>query len=286
MRCLRLVALILALTVCTSGAAQQGFPAPSVSQAPDDAFRAAYTTQQRLELEMENAAFSADGRYLALVVSNIVTGDPEQAWRYDLLTHQFLAVTAKPNEDNEPEIDGIAWIGNVLYTAVTDRYHGGRKLFYKTEGDVTSPIASPPPEAHWPDYSLPRKVGPYTVDGTPITAAVTKLFMSPSGAPITQVFWVWWVTLDDPPTVFSATGSINVFNLSTRHVQHITVPTNYGLEVLAALRIPKGFRVAYKIQGSCTIAESSPNQRRPRSLCFVDIPEETGPNHSRPLAKK
>ena len=301
---MRLFVIVVALSL-GSGCLAQQTPAPVrarkppqtavrnpsrravVSEAPDDAFRAAYTPQQRLGLETDSAAFSPDGRYLALVVGDIVTGDPEQAWRYDLSTHQFLAITATPTEENMKFVNGIAWVGDTLYTA-GDALAGSisRPYFVRTEGDTTSRIASSPPDVQWPDYNLPRKVGRYAIDGTPITAAVTRLFMSPSRAPIAEVFWDWWVTLDDPPTVIFATGSINVFYLSTRHMQHIAVPTNYDLEVLAALRIPNGFRVAYTEQGSCTIAGSSLNQALPRHLCFVDIPEETGPNRPRHPAKK
>jgi hypothetical protein len=136
-----------------------------------------YTPNQRLGLSIDTADFSPDGRYLAIGVGDILTGTREQVWRYDLDTHQFLATTPKPEERTEPAIEDTAWIGNDLYATVIDRGHGGRKLFFKTEGETTSAIESLPSELQGPrkDYSS-RHVGPYIVSESPITPATFSLY--------------------------------------------------------------------------------------------------------------
>jgi hypothetical protein len=92
---------------------------PAVSAMKDDAFQSLYTSNERLGANFSSGAFSSDGRYLAVVVGDIVSGDPEQAWRYDLQTGELRAITERPTEATSPVVRDLLWKGNSLYVSGT-----------------------------------------------------------------------------------------------------------------------------------------------------------------------
>jgi uncharacterized protein len=76
-------------------------PAPAAAAAPaitalqDDALAAAYP-QLRAVLEVEEGRLSADGKFLAFALSQIVSGDADQVWLYELAAGKLRPVTETP----------------------------------------------------------------------------------------------------------------------------------------------------------------------------------------------
>jgi len=265
----------------TPGAhAQTASHLPGVLQVPDDAFRAMFTKEQLAYMSLDGASFSPDGHYLAIIVGDILSGEPEQVWRFDLTTHKLVAISAKPEHPYDPTIDGIGWIGDTLYTAAARTPDGiERKFFLKTEGDTTTEIASIPadlPLGGFQDFS--RQVGPYTVEavelgkvGFNLVAGKTVLAKSTDNN---------WRTLDGPPTlIFSdpGSGSITVVDLKTLRRHQLSISASEA-GILAAQRTPTGFLLAYSVPDACQPAESpapgiqKPQERHVKAVCIVDLP--------------
>lgn len=256
-----------------------------VSQLPDDALNSMFTPEQRKELDFEGAAFSPDGRYLAFVIGDILDGEPEQAWRYDFTTHQLIAITAKPEEPDDPMVDGIGWIGDTLYTAAAHTPGGlERKFFVKTQGDTTTEIPSLPMDLKlgWGGQISPLKIGPYTIELESYHGG-TNLVRLQGRAVIARWIGMDYVTaLSTPPTVIYDDGQgIVVSDLKTLHHRTFFVP-NYGAHsVLAARRTSTGIQVAYSVAGPCQPPQGlvsmmepgihNSEERSPGNLCVIDL---------------
>jgi hypothetical protein len=93
-------------------------PAPRISAISVAAIRAAYPGEG---IQFPMGRFSPDGSKLALVISDVNTGGPEQVWMYDMQTRRMVAVTENPLGGRDPGIRALAWdIDGTLYV------HGSR----------------------------------------------------------------------------------------------------------------------------------------------------------------
>ena len=266
-------------------------PVPSVSEVPDRALKAVYTAEQRLHLTFFAGAFSPGGRYLAFEISDVNTGDPEQVWRYDLATHQLLAVTAKPTSPADPQVDDLGWDGEVLYTKLNNGY--GRELFSRTEDDVTSSVSSWPPNLNVLKLGTPRDVGTFSVEEEMNCHGCRELVLG-SGSVITQLLGdEGWTALDDPPMVIAADAryrGIVLLDLRSIHRRSIRLPAGQVLNVLAAWHGPNSIRIAYEVNGPCDppqgldpmmIPGNDNNKSRPHHLCFVEVQDRPQPSDLR-----
>lgn len=262
-------------------------PVTSAKEALDSAL----TPEQRKDLEFEGGSFSPDGRYFAISVND--SGEDSswggQVLRYDFMTKKILAVTPEPTAHTLPEVGVPPWKGDVLYSTVTHTWGVGRNFFYKTEGDTTTLLeasdeidtynAFQPPPSHPEPPTL--RVGPYVVDED-ISHAGTELSIGKTD--IANLDPGQWVTLDDPPVIiYYGDLGLDVFYLKTRRRQAAMVTNYYGIQVLAAMTTPSGFRVAYAVGGECDVDPSTlspdftPSGDLSWNLCFVDVPDESQP---------
>ncbi len=279
-------ALLLSITI-PSGQIPQPLrlnlvPVPAVSQVPDGAFRAMYTPEQRRGLEFFVGAFSPSGRYLAFEIMDVNTGDPEQVWRYDPVTHGLLAVSAKPTAPADPGVDDIAWDGEVLYAKLHDY---GPHPFLKTEGDATTAIPSWPHDLDVLNTATPRSVGPYLIDEGMMHGhgGGSQLLLGSKEIADMNVDAIWG-SVENPPQVVvvdTRYEGIVIIDLRTLNRRVVRLPAS-AENIVAAWRAPKGIRVAYAVIGPCEPAEgldplivpgNDNNQPRAHNLCLVDVPD-------------
>jgi hypothetical protein len=243
----------------------------------DDAFELLYTSNERLRANFSSGAFSPDGRYVAVVVGDIVTGDPEQAWRYDLQTGELRAITERPTEVTSPVVRDLLWKGNSLY--VTG--HLGMKwrgFTVITTGDDVRETDVVPAEvknffanrarAEESDTSgvgTPRKIGTFVVKGEALHGGDTTWRARQDGTRrdfiVASAIHGSPVFLDNPAMAFYQTGSawrsnIVAFDMESGHSQTLSLPTGLTT-LLAAKQETDGFLLAYSVAGSCTVTENS-----------------------------
>jgi hypothetical protein len=85
--------------------------------------------QKREWLDFMSGRFSRDGKFLALVLTNISIGDPEQVWLYELNSGALVPVTEPPHESMR--ILDIAWSGDgVLYVSAGRTPNGVMQPFF------------------------------------------------------------------------------------------------------------------------------------------------------------
>ena len=81
-----------------AAAASAPTAAPALTTMKDEALAAAYP-KLRSELKVEEGRLSPDGKLLAFSLSQIVSGDPDQVWIYELATGKLRPVTETPVRD-------------------------------------------------------------------------------------------------------------------------------------------------------------------------------------------
>jgi carboxypeptidase family protein len=108
---------------------------PAVSAIKDDALESLHTASERLGANFTSGAFSDEG-YFAVVVGDIVTGDFEQAWRYNLQTSELRAITERPTEATSPIVRDLLWKGKSLYVSGHLRMRVRRFTVIATGDDV------------------------------------------------------------------------------------------------------------------------------------------------------
>jgi hypothetical protein len=278
---------------------------PAVSAIKDDAFQSLYKSNERLGAKFSSGAFSPDGRYLAVVVGDIVSGDPEQALRYDLQTGELRAITERPTEATSPVVRDLLWKGNSLYVSGTFRMKE-RGFTVIADGDDVRETDVVPAEvrnffanrarAEESDTSgvgPPRKIGSFVVKGEHLHGGdstwrarkdgTEREFIVASAIQGSPVF------LDHPAMafypVFGWRSNIVAFDMETGHSQTLDLPTGLST-LLAAKQETDGFLLAYSVPGSCTVTENSEGEDlyllgqvlaypwRPAAthVCFVHFP--------------
>jgi hypothetical protein len=249
---------------------------PAVSAMKDDAFESLYTANERLSANFSSGAFS-DGRYFAVVVGDIVTGDPEQAWRYDLQTGELRAITERPTEATSPVVRDLLWKGNSLYVTGRLRMKDRGFTVIATGGDIHETDVAPTEvknffanraraeESDTSGVGPPLKIGTFVVKGEALHGGdttwrarqdgTTRAFIVASAIHGSPVF------LDNPTMAFYETGSawrgnIVAFDMESGHSQTLSLPTGLTT-LLAAKQETDGFLLAYSVAGSCTVTENS-----------------------------
>jgi hypothetical protein len=278
---------------------------PFVSAMKDDAFQSLYTSNERLGANFSSGTFSPDGRYLAVVVGDIVTGDPEQTWRYDLQTGELRAITERPTEATSPVVRHLLWKANSLYVSGRLRMKDRGFTVIATGGDIHETDVVPAEvknffanraraeESDTSGVGPPRKIGSFVVKGEHLHGGdstwgarkdgTEREFIVASAIQGSPVFF------DNPAMafypVFGWRSSIVAFDMEVRHSQTLDLPTGLTT-LLAAKQETDGFLLAYSVPGSCTVTENSEGEDlyllgqvlaypwRPaaRHVCFVHFP--------------
>jgi hypothetical protein len=82
-----------------------------------------YGEDRANDIRYEDLLFSPDGQFLAINISDIITGDPEQVWIMDLKTKKCRLVTALAENDNHVRVGYLKWDSQrILRICVADRY--------------------------------------------------------------------------------------------------------------------------------------------------------------------
>jgi hypothetical protein len=240
--------------------------APHVEEMKDDALTAAYLPQERLYLNFTSGQFSPNGTSLAIVAGDILSGDPEQVWRYDLQSQQLIVVTDKPTQDTSPIIQHIAWADDVIYVDGVRRAKNQRFVVRASAGKVEEITAPPAEVAHTfkNEDAAAVGVGSYVVTAVRLHGGDTHLsarkvntgaeFTVAAAMQGTPIYDVGSATVFYP--VLGWYSKIVAFNLNTRRTEELDLPRGSNLTLLAAKQEKDGFLIAYAVLGSCTIEET------------------------------
>lgn len=273
-------------------------PSPPINALGDEALSASYSAQERAHLSFCSGTFSPDMRYLALQTNNVVSGDPEQVWRYELATGQLVPVTPTPTVADSPRIGTLHWAGDSLQVTGIDRW-GGRQFQAELPEQGSPSITythqpSPSPQAEDPLGSAGR----YTLTPTVLRGGSTTWTAQLDGsgpykviapallnAPIvnTAFPFFFYVPVTYPTTFIDDT--VAVLDLRTGHQTTQRLPVSTGLHLLAVAPDASGFLLAYQVMGGCEPAPNQdgedpdqlngfgglPFQRQAAHVCFVHL---------------
>ncbi len=287
----RLVALLCFVALPSSGVA---FQTAHSSPQPGS------IAQERAQLSFCSGNFSPDLRYLAVQTTGIVSGDPEQVWRYELATGRLVPVTPRPTAASLPAIIlSLHWAGDVLRVTGIDRASG--RQFHAELPEQGSPSVTytqPPSPGLQTEDSL-RYAGRYTLtptvlhggsttwtaqlDGTgPHRVIAGALLNTPIVNPTVPFFFYVPVTY---PTTFND-DTVAALDLRTGRQTTQRLPASYGLQLLAVAPDASGFLLAYQVMGSCEPLPNQdgedseqingfgglPFQRQAVHVCFLHLP--------------
>ena len=277
-------------------------PAPVVKEMNDEVLKTAYSSNERLYLNFSSGRFSADRTRLGLVAGDILTGDPEQVWLYELQSHELIAVTDKPTPDRSPAIRDLAWAGDTLYVDGSRRAQSDRRFVVAASAGKIEEISEVPAEVertfrHDGDMNTSEDVhvGRYVVTGVRLRGGDSS-YSARKGS--TGHSFTVAAAIHDAPvfdeassTVFYVDingwgGRIVAFPLETRRPRTLEIPGG-PITLLAAARESSGFLIAYAITGPCTVEESPDGEdpwlipgnveyrtrHRPMHVCFVHLPD-------------
>jgi hypothetical protein len=214
-------------------------PAPLVTEMNDDALTAAYSPKERLYLTFSSGQFSSDGARIGLVAGDILSGDPEQVWLYDLKSHGLIAVTDKPTPDKMPAIRDLAWAGETLYVDGLRRSGDRRFVVAASPGKIEEITAAPAQvernftQEEAMSFSGGVHVGRYVVTGVSLHGGDSQYSAREgiNGSPFIIAAAIHGTPIFDSgsSTVFFNTGNgwdgkIVAFHLDTRRAQELEVP--------------------------------------------------------------
>ncbi len=273
-------------------------PSPPIKALRDETLSASYTAQERARLSFCSGTFSSDLRYLALQTNNVVSGDPEQVWRYELATGQLVPVTPTPTKATSPEILSIHWAGEALHVTGIDRLSGRQfeaELPEQGSPSITYTLQpSPRPRAEDPLGIAGR----YTLTSTALHGGSTTWTAQLDGggrnkviaasllnAPIVNaaVPFFFYVPVTYPTTFINDTVAVRDLRTDRQTTQRL--PASTGLQLLAVAPDASGFLLAYQVMGGCEPAPNQdgedsdqlnglgglPAQRQAAHVCFVHL---------------
>ncbi len=273
--------------------------APDVAEMNDDALTAAYPAKERLYVRFSSGRFAADRSSIAVVAGDIVTGDPEQVWIYDLKSHALNAVTDKPTPGKSPAIGDVVWVGQTLYIQVTERDRDHRFVIAASPGKIER-VSAVPDEVSRAferqaamDVSGDVQVGRYILTGFALHGGGRSYSARLAGGLAFNVA----ADIRDTPVIDQETstvsyadngwyGKIMAVALDTRRRREFEVPSR-GITLLAVTREGNGFLAAYAAGGPCNVLETADGEdpwllpsnvdyrtaRRPEHVCFVHLPD-------------
>jgi hypothetical protein len=245
-------------------------PAPPIIALRDEALSASYSAQERAQLSFSSGTFSPNVRYLALQTKNVVSGDPEQVWRYELATGQLVPVTPTPTVADSPQIRTLHWAGDSLQVTGVDRW-GDRQFQAQLPAQGSSSITYTQQPSPWPqaENSI-GSAGRYTLTATALHGGSTTWTAQLDGsgphkviasallnAPIANaaVPFFFYVPVTYPTTFIDDTVAVLDLRTGRQTTQRLPVSTN--LQLLAVAPEAGGFLLAYQVMGGC---EPAPNQ--------------------------
>jgi hypothetical protein len=256
---------------------------------PDDALVSAYPGK-RIELEFECGSFSPDGMLFAVAVSNIHTGDPEQAWIYDLRSSRVVRVTqAMPDDSpNVISIKDILWSDDgTLYVSALRIRGIAHPYFVAATLNSASVIGSLPAtmadafrqhdpntscyglrEEHSDRYSV-------TVKNRGHGDIVLESHSRRGGKPrqITRASWElesFLFTKARSEVLYPSADSVVAFNLRTGKYRAVLRGTGPDLRLLG--RTIDGKLIAYTVRGPCVSNRDNRfSIRQPRNVCFSRV---------------
>jgi hypothetical protein len=272
-------------------------PSPPIRALRDESLSASYSTQERAQLSFCSGIFSPDLRYLAIRTTGIVSGDPEQVWRYELANGQLVPVTPTPTLATGPEILSIHWAGEALHVAGIDRSNG-RQFEAELSGQGSPSItytqqSSPSPKAEDPLGSAGR----YTLTPTVLHGGSTSWTAQLDGsgrkkviaaallnAPVVDatIPFFFYVPVSYPTTFRDDT--VATLDLDTGRQTTQRLPAS-DLQLLAVAPDASGFLLAYQVMGGCEPVPNQdgedldqlngfngvPFQRQAAHVCFVHL---------------
>jgi len=237
-------------------------------------------------------------RYLALQTNNVVSGDPEQVWRYELATGQLVPVTPTPTVTDNPQIRTLHWAGDSLQVTGIDR-SGGRQFQAELPEQGSPSITYTQQPSLWPQTEDPLgSAGRYTLTPTVLHGGSTTWTAQLDGsgpykvlasalltAPIVNaaVPFFFYAPVTNPTTFIDDT--VAVLDLRTGHQTTQRLPVSTGLHLLAVAPDASGFLLAYQVMGGCDPAPNQdgedsdqlngfgglPFQRQAAHVCFVHL---------------
>src|SRR4051794_19790063 len=75
-------------------------PSPAtIREVPTRSFIEAYGEAKAKEIGYNEFSFSQNGQFLAITISQIATGDPEQVWLFDTVSKKLRLATEKIDQD-------------------------------------------------------------------------------------------------------------------------------------------------------------------------------------------
>ena len=272
-------------------------PFPPVQALRDEALLTSYSMKERAQLLFSSGTFSPDRRYLALQTSNVITGDSEQVWRYELSTGQLVPVTPTPTNATSPAIHTLRWVGDSIHVIGTD--HLGARLFQAEIPEQGSPSITYTQHFPWPKVeNRLSSAGRYTLtsvvlhggsatwtaqlDGRGPSKVIAVAILN---APVVDaaIPFFFYVPVTYPATFLD--DRVAALDLRTGRQTTQRLPASSGLRLLAAAPDENGFLLAYEVMGECVPTTNQngedsaqlngfgglPFRRQQAHVCFVHL---------------
>jgi hypothetical protein len=272
-------------------------PAPRITAI---SLAALHATYPGVGIQFAMGSFSPDGSRVALAISGVKTGDPEQAWIYDMRTQRMVAVTESPLNGRDPGIASLDWDADgTLYVQARRRQLVGSSYIVAATMTKIEEIAEIPPRARFPDRRVSFRAnltneisndrffarserresgGDFHLSGGP-----------KGGGPFPDIDRGNWnlVTfiLEDSRVIYlksdRAAAAMTAVDLITRRPQKLfSLPNWAELRILDLSR--DGRQFLYTVTGPCrpdlaatkgALLFLNPDEPRPRSVCVAMAPE-------------
>jgi hypothetical protein len=247
--------------------------------------------EKRKGIDFRWGRFSRDGKFLALVLSSISSGEAEQVWMYELSSGTLVPVTERPH--NSMLIFDIAWSGDgILYVSGGRTPNGILKPYFlaatmehreeikEPPAEITEIFKQPSKKFHINYPCCLERYGPYEVkiEGKGHGAGTLSMRRTDERK-WTEIagggFELLTFHLDETRSrvIYPLNGIIVEFDLSTRQSRILLKLNNpfnpFMLDVTA-----DGKTVAYIEPGSCHGAALGVDKLRieqPSQVCFLHL---------------
>jgi len=265
---------------------------PQISSFDDAALNKAYP-KERDSLEFPQGSFSPKGDLFAFAVSQIVSGDMDQAWIYSLPDKRLAPATPSPVQGkSEVTVEGFSWSGATLYVNGTQGPYGDAQTPFVRAATVAGSreVKAMPPEQVLPgamrdttaaagdelasqgDKRLEDAHYAITSENAGHGALTLTAHDKASKRDFTIATGTWNLgdfVFDAPRSrvIFAnGNGGIDIYSLASRKtVASIPLPINTLLDVTA-----DGGTAAFTSIGPCDSSKAAAERRQ--MICFVTLP--------------